>query len=156
MPNISAYTGPLQTICTNNLPFFWMPLHHKCFDTIKTLACKTLALKLIIWTTPEGLSKGESANYRVWVITNACPAGVRAILAQGVSWELSQPTAFMSKKFTSTQCSYFVYKLEALGVLEALSKWMDELTGGQKFMVMTDHKAPMYFKEKQHTSSHHI
>ena len=62
----------------------------------------------------------------------------------------------MLKKFTLTHCLYFVYKLEALGVLEALSKWMDELTGGHKFMVITDHKALVYFKEKQHTSGHHI
>jgi hypothetical protein len=62
----------------------------------------------------------------------------------------------MSKKVTSTQHSYFAYELEALGVLEALSKWMDELTGGRHFTVVTDHKALTYFKEKYHTSGRHI
>ena len=89
MPNVSAYMGPLQTICTNNLPFFWTLLHQKCFDTIKTLACKTPVLKLIIWSIPDGLSEGESQDYWVWVITDACPAGISAILAQGASWKLS-------------------------------------------------------------------
>src|SRR6266705_4987529 len=62
----------------------------------------------------------------------------------------------MLKKFTSTQRSYFMYELEALGVLEALTKWMDELTGGCAFTVVTDHKALTYFKQKQHTSGRHI
>ncbi|SRR5258708_1068903 len=87
---------------------------------------------------------------------DACPAGVGAVLAQGQDWKLSRPAAFMSKKFTATQCSYFGYELEALSMLEALTKWIDELTGGQKFTVVTDHKALTYFKAKQHTTGHHI
>src|SRR6266446_3217287 len=156
MPNVSVYTGPLQTICTKNLPFFWSPLHQKCFNNIKNLACKTPILKPIVWHVPDDLSEEERSKFRVWVITDACPAGVGAILAQGASWELSRPAAFMSKKFTSTQRSYFAYELEALGVLEALSKWMDELTGGREFTVVTDHKALTYFKQKQHTTPRHI
>ncbi|KAF8314617.1 uncharacterized protein EI90DRAFT_3135813 [Cantharellus anzutake] len=46
----------------------------------------------------------------------------------------------MSKKFTPTQWAYFTYELEALGVLEVLTKWLDELTGGRKLTVVTDHK----------------
>jgi hypothetical protein len=41
-------------------------------------------------------------------------------------------------------------------VLEALTKWLDELTGGRKFTVVTDHKALTYFKEKNHTTPRHI
>jgi hypothetical protein len=92
----------------------------------------------------------------VWVITDACPVGIGTILAQGENWETSCPSAVMSKKFTSTQCLYFTYKLKALGVLEALTKWLDELSGGRKFTIITDHKVLTYFKSKQHTSGHHI
>jgi hypothetical protein len=107
MPNVSTFTGPLQTICTNYLPFFWMLLHQKCFDEIKFLVCKTPILKPIIWDMPDDSSNKEGEKYRVWVITDTCPAGVGAILAQGASWDTSCPAAFMSKKFTSTQRSYF-------------------------------------------------
>ncbi len=55
-----------------------------------------------------------------------------------------------------TQCSYFGYELEALAVLKALTKWLDELTGRHKFTVVTDHKALTYFKAKQHMSGCHI
>ena len=60
------------------------------------------------------------------------------------------------KKFTPTQRSYFGYELEALGILEALTKWLDELTGNHKFTVVTDHKALIYFKQKVHNTGHHI
>ena len=156
MPNVSAYTGPLQTICTNNLPFRWTPLHQKCFDEIKALACKAPILKPIRWDVPKGLTDSELKEYSVWVITDACPAGMGAILAQGENWQTATPAAFMSKKFTSTQRSYYAYELEALGVLEALTKWYDELTGGRQFTVVTDHQALIYFKAKKHTAGHHI
>src|SRR5260221_11666642 len=69
---------------------------------------------------------------------------------QGENWQTAYPATFMSKKFTLTQCAYFAYELEALGVLEALTKWLDELMGGCTFTVVTDHKALTYFKEKNH------
>ena len=98
LPNIGAYMGPLQNICTNHMPFFWMPLHQKCFDKIKTITCKTPILKPIIWEVPPGTSEDNKLKYQVWVIMDACPADVSAVLAQGKSWMISCPTAFMSKK----------------------------------------------------------
>src|SRR6266436_2936350 len=132
LPNISAYTGPLQTICTNGFPFRWSLLHQKCFDQIKVIVCKTPILKLITWDIPPDTPPGNWNNYKVWVIMDACPARVSTVLAQGIDWKLSlsRPVVFMSKKFTATQWGYFGYKLEALGVLEALTKWTDKLTSG--------------------------
>jgi hypothetical protein len=117
---------------------------------IKVIACKRPILKPIIWDIPDDVM--DMNKFHVWVMTDACPAGVGAILAQGEEWQTSNPAAFMSKKFTPTQQAYFAYELEALGVLEALTRWLDELTGGQKFTVVTDHKALTYFKEKNHTA----
>jgi hypothetical protein len=47
MPNVSAYTGPLAAIQKNGHPFHWRPLHQKCMDNIKILACKTLILQQV-------------------------------------------------------------------------------------------------------------
>ena len=113
-------------------------------------------LKPINWDILLDMSDVEKAKYKVWVITDACPAGVGTVLAQGEDWRTSRPAAFMLKKFTLTQCSYFGYELEALAVLEALTKWLDELTGRCKFTVVTDHKVLTYFKAKQHSSGCHI
>src|SRR5260370_6110875 len=126
----------------NHMPFQWMLLNQKCFDEIKFITCKTPILKPIIWEFPSGTTEEQRVKYRVWVITDACPAGIGAVLAQGETWMTSHPAAFMSKKFTPTQRAYFGYELEALGVLEALCKWLDELTG--------NHKALIYFKQKIH------
>lgn len=156
MPDVSAYTGPLQTICANKLPFMWTPLHQKCFGAIKAMACKSPILKPIIWEIPEDFPKENRDLYKVWVVTDACPAGMGAVLSQGNNWETARPSAFMSKKFTSTQRGYFTYEHEALGVLEALTKWQDELSGGRKFTVVTDHEALTFFKEKSHMSGRHI
>ena len=41
-------------------------------------------------------------------------------------------------------------------MLEALTKWYDELTGGRQFTVVTDHQALIYFKAKKHTAGRHI
>ena len=62
----------------------------------------------------------------------------------------------MTGEESATQHAYFRYELEALGVLEALYKWMDELTGNHNFMVVTDHKALVYFKQKAHSTGCHI
>ena len=40
MPDISAYTTPLSGCVRNGCPFEWTPLLEKCFESIKTLACK--------------------------------------------------------------------------------------------------------------------
>ena len=156
LPNIGAYTGPLQNICMNHMPFRWSPLHEKCFENIKIITCKTPILKPIIWDIPPNTNDKDRLNYRVWVITDTCPASIGAVLAQGETWMTSHPAAFMSKKFTPTQRSYFGYELEALGILEVLYKWLNELMGNCKFMVITDHKALTYFKQKSHNTGHHI
>src|SRR5258708_36897704 len=82
LPNISAYTGPLQTICTNNMPFRWSPLHQKCFDHIKLIACRTPILKPITWDIPLHIPEVAKNKLKVWVITDACPADLRAVRLQ--------------------------------------------------------------------------
>src|SRR6266700_5617598 len=62
----------------------------------------------------------------------------------------------MSKKFTNTQCRFFTYELKALGFLEALMRWQDNLMGGCEFTVITDHEALEYFKAKNHNSGRHL
>ncbi len=92
------------------------------------ITCKTPILKPIVWEITPDTTEEDKAKFCIWVITNACPARMGAVLTQGENWKTAHPATFMSKKFTSTQCAYFTYELEALGVLEALTKWLDELT----------------------------
>lgn len=41
MPNISAYTSPIEAICRNSQPFIWHPIHQVCLDNIKNLVRRT-------------------------------------------------------------------------------------------------------------------
>src|ERR1700733_13943245 len=54
MPNVSAFMSPLSGMTRNGHPFEWRPLHQKCFDQIKALACKTPILH------PIDLRKSET------------------------------------------------------------------------------------------------
>ena len=138
MPNLAAFTGPLSSITRNGQTFDWRPLHQKCFEEIKALACKTPILRPIDVRHPDP----------IWVITDASTSGVGAVYGQGPEWDHCRPAGFMSKKFTPAQHSYFTFEAEALGVLEALLKWEDKLLG-RHFKVVTDHRALTFINDKR-------
>lgn len=138
MPDVTAYTGPLSSMTKNGQSFNWRPLHDKCFESIKSMACKSPISR------PIDPDKSEP----IWVITDASVSGVGAVYGQGLEWQTCRPAGFMSKKFTSAQHSYFTYEQEALGALEALLKWEDKLIG-RHFKLVTDHKALIFLSEKK-------
>jgi len=58
LPDITSYTGPLASMMMNGTPFYWKPLHEKCFQMIKAICCRMPILCLIetkkdepIWVT---------------------------------------------------------------------------------------------------------
>ncbi|GJE92037.1 polyprotein [Phanerochaete sordida] len=142
MPDVSAYTGPLSAITRNGHTFDWRPLHQRCFDTIKHLACKAPILK------PIDPARAEP----IWVICDASTSGVGAFYGQGPAWTNCRPAGFMSRKFTDAQHAYRVFELETLAILEALMKWEDKLLG-RKITIVTDHKALEFFKTQSRLSN---
>ncbi len=141
LPNISLYTGPLLSMTQNGAPFFWRPLHQRCFDMIKHLCCKTPILQPIQPTKDEP----------IWVICDASKSGIGAMYGQGPTWDTCKPAGFMSRKFTTAQHNYAVHELETLAILEALIKWEDKLMG-YKIHIITDHKALEFFKSQNSLS----
>ena len=135
MPDVTAYTTPLSGLAHNNRVFQWTPLLDKCFESIKTLASRTLILK------PVDFSRNEP----VWVITDGSKTGVGAVYRQGKDWEHCQPARFLSKKFPNVQHNYHMHEHKTIAVLEAPMKWEDKLLGW-KFTLVTDHKGLEYFK----------
>lgn len=130
MPDLSAYTSPIESICRNGQPFYWCAIHQTCLNRIKDLARKTPILRPIDVRNPD----------KIWVICDASSHGVGAVYGQGPDWMTCCPARFMSKKFSSAQCSYKMYEHKALAVLEALLKWEDKLIGCE-FHIATDHEA---------------
>ena len=45
LPDVTAFTTPLLGCARNNHPFIWTPLLDKCFESIKSLACRAPILK---------------------------------------------------------------------------------------------------------------
>ena len=135
MLDITAYTSPLSDMEHNDRPFVWRPLHQKCFDLIKNMACKAPILKPI----------DPRINEPIWLICDASIYGIGAMYGQGQEWRTCRPAGFLSRKFSSAQRAYHTYEQEALAILEGLMKWEDKLLG-RKFTVVTDHKALEFFK----------
>jgi len=126
LPDITSYTGPLVSMTMNGTPFYWKPLHEKCFQMIKAICCRTPILH------PIEKKKDEP----IWVICNASIYGVGAMYGQGETWQTCRPAGFMSRKFMDAQCHYRVYEQETLAILEALLKWEDKLLGYRIHVVM--------------------
>ena len=145
LPDITTYTAPLQCMVKNGSPFFWRPIHQRCFDMIKRICCKTPIIRPINYQSDEP----------VWLICDASKTGVGAMYGQGPTWKTCRPAGFMSKKFSYAQQHYAVHELETLAILEALHKWEDKLVG-QRFHVITDHKALEFFKTQTTLSNRQL
>ena len=91
MPDITAYTLLLAGCVRNNKLFSWPPLLHKCFESIKALACHMPILKLINANNPDP----------IWVICDGSKSGVGSIYGQGPEWQTCCPTGFLSKRFSA-------------------------------------------------------
>ena len=141
LPDITTYTAPLQSMTRNGTPFFWRPIHNRCFEMIKHICYKTPVIRPLDYSSTE----------HVWVICDASKTGVGSMYGQGPTWDQCRPAGFMSKKFTSAQQHYAVHELETLAILEALQKWEDKLVG-IRFHVITDHKALEFFKTQSQLS----
>ena len=145
MPNISAYTTPLSEMEHNERAFLWRPLHQRCFDMIKGMACKAPILKPI----------DTSVDEPIWLICDASVFGIGAVYGQGPEWQTCRPAGFLSRKFSPAQQSYLTYDREALAIIEGLRKWDDKLRG-RKFTVVTDHQALKDFKTTEPMSPRRI
>src|SRR6202040_1549936 len=103
MPDLSVYTGPLASLCSKMRTFHWRPLHDKCMEMIKALACKTPILRPI-----------DAASHKpIWLVCDASVSGMGAMYGQGETWETCRPAGFMSKRFSPAQFSYKTWDWEA-------------------------------------------
>lgn len=78
----------------------------------------------------------------------------------GVIWQLQQddswkPTGFFSKTMTPAERAYPIQDRELLAIVQTLEHYRPELTG-QKFDVITDHQALLYFNTKRKLSTRQI
>jgi hypothetical protein len=77
MPDITTFMGPLSSMCRNNVPFIWMPLHQVCFENIKRLAALALILQ------PIDLHNKDP----IWIICDTLISGIGCMYSQGPTWQ---------------------------------------------------------------------
>jgi hypothetical protein len=142
LPDVTAYTAPLQAMTQNGTSFWWRPIHERCFQMVKRICYKMPVIRPLNYNSDED----------VWVICDASKTGVGAMYGQGPTWDQCRPAGFMSKKFTNAQQHYAVHEQETLAILEALQKWEDKLVG-HRFRVITDHKALEFFQTQAQLSN---
>ena len=119
MPDTTEYMSPLVGCMHNNKPFLWTPLLHKCFESIKALACRMPIFKPIDTDNPDP----------IWVICDGSKSGVGTVYGQGPEWQTCRPTGFLFRKFSAAQQNYWTHEHETIAILEALIKWEDKLQG---------------------------
>jgi hypothetical protein len=145
IPDLATYAGPLLALCSEKKPFSWWPLHDRCFEMIKALACKMPVIR------PIDPSMGEP----IWLICDALATGVGAMYGQGGDWKTCRPAGFMSQKFTNAQFNYKTWDREALAIIEGFMKWEDKHLG-RRVNVVTDHEALEFFKDKKWLSGRQV
>jgi hypothetical protein len=148
LPDVTAYTSALHGM-SRQKSFQWLPVHEKSFSMIKELTCKAPVLKPIDYE--QAVKNGE----KLFLITDASIIGVGAYYGQGKDWKTCRPAAFMSKKFSPAQSSYFTWEQEILAILEGLNRWEDKLLG-RPITLVTDHKSLQFFNKQPKMSNRQI
>ncbi|KEP44919.1 putative Pol polyprotein/retrotransposon, partial [Rhizoctonia solani 123E] len=145
MPDLLAYSGPISELTCKGRAFLWTPIHERCFENIKALACRAPILRLVEFSKDEP----------VWLITDASVAGVGCMYGQGKEWRSLRPAGFHSRKFTPAQMSYRTHEQELLAIIEGLLKWEDKLLG-RRFRVLTDHNSLKWLKTQPDLSRRQV
>ncbi|KAG8834108.1 hypothetical protein FRC17_009540 [Serendipita sp. 399] len=148
LPDVLAYLLLLHAM-SRQKTFQWLPIHEKSFAMIKEMTCRAPILK------PIDYNKAMKNHKKIFVIMDASISGIGAYYGQGKDWRTCRPAAFLSKKFTPTQLSYFMWEQETLVILEALNCWEDKLLG-QPIVIVTDHRSITFFTKQPKLSNRQI
>ena len=110
-----------------DVPWQWNKEQQEVFDTIKTVFCTELILKVY---DPD-LSMHFECN------TSGFAMG--GILSQRHNNGLWHPVVYCSESMSKEEHNYKIYDREMLGLIRALEDWRHFLEGIE-FEVITDHK----------------
>ena len=114
----------------------WTSQMEEAFVSLKSMLCK-----YVILTVPNITDHFQ-------VQTDASHQGLGAalnVIREGKEY----PVCFFSRQLRGTEKNYSAMEIEALGVVEAVEHWAHFLYG-QRFEVLTDHRALCYLTTSQH------
>ena len=132
MHHFADCSAPLTDLCKKNKPgrVVWNETARTAFETLKARLISAPVL-LIPVCGPESTFV---------VATDASNVGLGAVLLQEDSNGDLRPCAYYARKLKPAERGYSAYDLEALAVVEAVTRaWRVYLEGCQSFSVVTDH-----------------
>ena len=138
-------SAPLTDMCKKDKPgrVVWTDTARIAFETLK--ARLTSAPLLLI---PKS---GTDAEFIV--ATDASDVGLGAVLLQEDSEGEVRPCAYWARKLKDTERKYSAYDLEALAVVEAVTRvWRMYLDGAKAIQVVTDHSTLTHLLKQSSTN----
>lgn len=150
VPLLSIRSAALSTLTHLDEKWRWGPVEIESFKAVKAAVERHLVLKPIDWIAAK-----DNSRMKVFVVCDACPSGVGAVMGQGPTWDKIVIADMWSARFSSTQSNYPTHQQELLAIVGALDKFEDQLMGRQ-FMVVTDHRSLEYFKRQPSLSPRQV
>ena len=138
IPNYANIAEPLRKLTRKEQKWSWRPEQAKAFKALKEALSGALVLACF---------RVEAPTY---VVTDASPVGLGAILLQDQGTGERKPIAYISRSLTSTERRYSQIEREALGCVWAVERLHNYLFG-IKFTLLTDNK-PLSSMFEPHSS----
>ena len=134
----SRVAAPLHELTRADLSWRWTNKEEAAFTRLKDLLTSQPVLRLPTFDRPFTLT------------TDASTVAVAGILEQPDDEGVLHPVAYCSRKLNVHESNYSSYDLEALAVVDAVTKHFRCYLEGKPFHLKTDHDALVYL-QKQHT-----
>jgi hypothetical protein len=139
----SGIAEPLNRLLKKDVPFVMGPEQKHAFEEMKRLACEAPVLAFFRPGRPTKVETDASRNATGGILWQQQDDG---------SWK---PVGYFSKTMTPAERAYPIQDRELLAVVQTLEYYCPELWG-QKFFVVTDHQALLYFASKRALSTRQI
>jgi hypothetical protein len=139
----SGIAEPLNRLLKKDTPFEMGPEQRTAFDKMRQLACEAPVLAFFKPGRPTRVETDASRN---------ATGGVIWQQQEDDAWK---PVGYASKTMTPAERAYPIQDRELLAVVQTLEHFCPELQG-QKFFVVTDHQALLYFSTKRLLSTRQV
>ena len=127
--NFSDIAKPLYNVSGSTRIFGWGEPQQQAFDKLKNELINHVVMKYPDFTKPFIVS------------TDASKIALGAVLSQEDENGQERPIAFASKTLVDAQTRYSATELELMAIWYALTQVFKQYLLGQRFIIVTDHKA---------------
>ena len=137
IPGFSRVAAPLHDLTALDAEWTWTRREEKAFTTIRDSLVSKPVLRLPTFDRPFTLT------------TDASTVAIAGVLEQPDDDGHLHPVAYCSRKLNVHESNYSSYDLEALAVVDAVTKRFRCYLEGRPFHLKTDHEALIYLQKQR-------